>query len=451
MENYTVQMIELLALKQSSTGYQMELIITRNDGHVFNDALEIDTYTYDQLSLLQPLGNRVRLSLYAKWDPYQRSYYSTLVRVNGAFRETLYFACSEDYVSQLKELKQFAPQEASNAAETVGKKNANRAAAGEASAVAVGTVQLGQNRWTMALRWLVIGVMLLLLILRANDLLFNDPAIASSSNVRMPLAQGPTVTKIETNGVGLAPSGFLREMPELLVEKQEPNKLAVSTPEAKPEGKPAVKPVKHPAEVTKPKQGYEIVKLPADKYTYDLPKGYVALTFDDGPSAYTKQLVDILKDNDVAGTFLFIGNNAKRHPDIVEYAYTQSMSVGNHSWDHSKLTRVNKQSSEANITKANGELNKDGAKSVTLFRPPYGLINEALASVVKDQQMKVLMWNRDPEDWDANTRDEIIDYFEKVNPSGGIYVLHEKKHTVEALPAIIQYLKKKQLKFVIFQ
>ncbi|MNG15747.1 Bifunctional xylanase/deacetylase precursor [compost metagenome] len=127
------------------------------------------------------------------------------------------------------------------------------------------------------------------------------------------------------------------------------------------------------------------------------------------------------------------------------------MSVGNHSWDHSKLTRVNKQSSEANITKANGELNKDGAKSVTLFRPPYGLINEALASVVKDQQMKVLMWNRDPEDWDANTRDEIIDYFEKVNPSGGIYVLHEKKHTVEALPAIIQYLKKKQLKFVIFQ
>ncbi|MNG16227.1 Peptidoglycan-N-acetylglucosamine deacetylase [compost metagenome] len=101
--------------------------------------------------------------------------------------------------------------------------------------------------------------------------------------------------------------------------------------------------------------------------------------------------------------------------------------------------------------KTNKELKDDGLKKVTLFRPPYGSINDGLEEQVEKQHMKVLMWNRDPEDWDANTRDEIIEYFRKVDPSGGIYVLHEKKHTVEALPAIIQYLKEKDLKFVIFQ
>ncbi|MNW14005.1 hypothetical protein D3C71_2121120 [compost metagenome] len=63
----------------------------------------------------------------------------------------------------------------------------------------------------------------------------------------------------------------------------------------------------------------------------------------------------------------------------------------------------------------------------------------------------MLLWNRDPEDWKADTAEEITQYFYNTDPSGGIYLLHEKAVTVKALPAIIEYLKGKQLKFAIFR
>jgi len=244
--------------------------------------------------------------------------------------------------------------------------------------------------------------------------------------------------------------------------KAETNRFDASEAQAEPkqpakEQAPAAekKPVKTDEPATEKKDAADesivIQQLKSDEYTYSWAKGNVALTFDDGPSAYTKQIVDILKDNGVAGTFLFIGKNASNNREAVRYAVEQGMSVGNHSWDHTKLTKLSDKAKLANITQTNDELIADGAEQVTLFRPPYGLINSALAAQVKKQKMKVLMWNRDPEDWNANTHDEILNYFEKINPSGGIYVLHEKKHTVEALPAIIEYLKKKKLKFVIFE
>ena len=47
--------------------------------------------------------------------------------------------------------------------------------------------------------------------------------------------------------------------------------------------------------------------------------GKIALTFDDGPHPlYTPMILDILKDNDIKATFFIIGENAEKHPEIVE-------------------------------------------------------------------------------------------------------------------------------------
>lgn len=51
----------------------------------------------------------------------------------------------------------------------------------------------------------------------------------------------------------------------------------------------------------------------------------------------------------------------------------------------------------------------------------------------------------------AKHPEDIIRYFHQVEASGGIYVLHEDKNTVEALPEIIKYLKDKNLTFVTFK
>lgn len=196
---------------------------------------------------------------------------------------------------------------------------------------------------------------------------------------------------------------------------------------------------------------YDMVELEVGVPYYSLPRGYVALTFDDGPSEYTKQIVDVLKEYGVAATFLFVGRQAARYPEGAEYAAEQGMAVGNHSWDHSDLTLQKPEEQAGNIRQANEQLESLTGHPPLLFRPPYGATDEALAAVVADAGMKPLMWNRDPQDWKAKTAKDIIRYFKKWDPSGGIYVLHEKKATLEALPEIIDYLKERELTFVIFR
>ncbi|PWW08584.1 peptidoglycan/xylan/chitin deacetylase (PgdA/CDA1 family) [Paenibacillus cellulosilyticus] len=451
MTHNTIPMVELLSLEQSSNRYQMEIAITRSSGEANIDWFELDDFTYSQLSLLQVEGYRIRLSLYAKWDPYQRHYYSTIVRIKGSFQETLYFICSNTYIQQLSALRMrlssVQVEEALTSAVDLDKVSAEENSA-PAQQQAAGTARRNKLLRGRGLLWkasLISLLLLLAMMFRMQELLFIDRVDATdehSSNSRSSHPSSVVEAAVSDSQHAVLTVGSANKalIEPLVTAAPKTNTANAAKSETKVQTKDAAS-----------KTNVQHNELKSDGYTYSLPKGYVALTFDDGPSAYTKQIVDILTDNDVAGTFLFIGKNAAKNRSAVGYAVEHGMSVGNHSWDHSKLTKLTDKAKLANITQTNDELVSDGAKQVTLFRPPYGLINSELAAQVKKQKMKVLMWNRDPEDWNADTRDEILDYFEKVNPSGGIYVLHEKKHTVEALPAIIEYLKKKQLKFVIFE
>lgn len=203
--------------------------------------------------------------------------------------------------------------------------------------------------------------------------------------------------------------------------------------------------VKDPAPIA------ELIELEAGLPYYSLPDGYVALTFDDGPSEYTKDIVDLLVEHEIGATFLFVGRHASRMPELAVYAEQNGMRVGNHSWDHHDLVLLSQKKMGSNIERSNKALEKIVDAPVTLFRPPYGSMDERLMDAVADMDMKLLMWNRDPKDWKARSAEEVVQYFRDTNPSGGIYVLHEKKVTLEALPAIIRILKKKELKFAVFQ
>ncbi|WP_310854271.1 polysaccharide deacetylase family protein [Paenibacillus taichungensis] len=198
-------------------------------------------------------------------------------------------------------------------------------------------------------------------------------------------------------------------------------------------------------------ESFEVIDIDKEESFFGLPKEYVALTFDDGPSTLTKQFVDILTEQKVAATFLFVGQKVERNQDAVIYASEHGMAIGNHSWDHSLLPKDTPQDQSESLSKTNSVLESLTHKKVTLFRPPYGAVNNKLVSEVKKLNMKTLLWNRDPEDWNAKKPEDIIRYFHQVEAAGGVYVLHENKNTLEALPAILKHLKEKNLKFVIFK
>lgn len=71
----------------------------------------------------------------------------------------------------------------------------------------------------------------------------------------------------------------------------------------------------------------------------------VYLTFDDGPSSYTAQILDILKANNIKATFFTVGTEIERHTQIFQRTYKEGHSIGVHCyWHNYKAIYENTQS-----------------------------------------------------------------------------------------------------------
>ncbi|MHA6531763.1 polysaccharide deacetylase family protein [Paenibacillus sp. BAC0078] len=441
VEQNAALLIELLSLKHQEDSYQIEVGITHSGGYTQQIFL-IDEFTYLQMNSLGPFeGQRVRLSLYSKWDPFRRTYFSTLIKMNSTFSEPLYFACSEEYVSQLLQFKQqHHPQEEMRTVQ----------AEAELPSEELQPVKRRKDAIRLArpivLRYILFSLLFVLFFLRMDDKLLNS-AEAHENFIKPEKTAGKLVSASPVSEVQLA--SLQGEQDEVLPEPK---------PEQSPEPEPTQEPEQAPEQAPEKAEAaqaqnplVELLELDGSGYDYSLAKGYVALSFDDGPSQYTRQIVDILQEHGVAANFLFIGQNAKQHPEEVRYAAEHGMPVGSHSWDHSEMTKNSIEENRTNLARSVRELEQDTGVPVTIFRPPYGAINSKLAAEVSRQHLKVLLWNRDPEDWKVDTAEQILHYFHNTDPSGGIYLLHEKAITVKALPGIIDYLKSKKLKFAVLK
>jgi len=68
---------------------------------------------------------------------------------------------------------------------------------------------------------------------------------------------------------------------------------------------------------------------------------YVAMTFDDGPSAkLTPKLLDLLAAHHIKATFFLIGQNVAQKPDIVAREVGEGHEIANHSWSHPNLAKM---------------------------------------------------------------------------------------------------------------
>ncbi|MCE3203931.1 polysaccharide deacetylase family protein [Paenibacillus sonchi] len=452
LEQQAALIVELLSLEHKQDGYQLEVGLTGSGGFT-RKVLLIDEFTYLQMNMLaSSQGHRVRLSLYPKWDPFRRTYFSSLIKMNSTYSETLYFACSEAYVSQLLQLKQltFPPPEADAVPTELPSPEPQQTGPLTRSA---GTFRLARP---IVLRCILFSLLFVLFFLRMDGTVFNSAEAHEDFNEQelsarssVPVTYVPVIHQASFEGTE-AEAVPVPETGQVLEPEGE------AETEAEPEAKPVVEPTAGPVTDAEPDAEaqsplVETLELDGSSYEYSLAKGYVALSFDDGPSKYTQEIVDILLAHGVAANFLFIGQNAQHYPQAVRYADEHGMPVGSHSWDHSDLTKNSSGENHNNLLRSVQVLEQNTGRPVTVFRPPYGAINGSLAAEAGKQKLKVLLWNRDPEDWKADTAEQITRYFHNTDPSGGIYLLHEKAVTVKALPAIIEYLKSKQLKFAIFR
>src|ERR1700676_2389621 len=178
---------------------------------------------------------------------------------------------------------------------------------------------------------------------------------------------------------------------------------------------------------------------------------YIAMTFDDGPSAEnTPRLLEMLKQRNIKATFFLIGQNAASNPDIVRQILADGHEVGNHSWTHPQLSKLSDDRVTTEINKTQDAIKEASGFTPTLLRPPYGAITARQREWIESQfGLSIILWSVDPFDWTRPGASVITQrILSQVRP-GAIILSHDiHKQTVDAMPATLDALSAKGYKFV---
>ncbi|MCA9335174.1 polysaccharide deacetylase family protein [Candidatus Saccharibacteria bacterium] len=148
----------------------------------------------------------------------------------------------------------------------------------------------------------------------------------------------------------------------------------------------------------------------------------IALTYDDGPSAYTNQIVDAFAAHGSRATFFMVGNMAQNFPGAAANVVAHGNQVGNHSVGHGMLTSMGPQGAAADIQQAQQMI--AGATGVVpaIMRPPYGETNAAIVAAVG---MPEIMWSYDSMDYATHNTESTYANVTANAQCGGIVLMHD--------------------------
>jgi peptidoglycan-N-acetylglucosamine deacetylase len=185
-------------------------------------------------------------------------------------------------------------------------------------------------------------------------------------------------------------------------------------------------------------------------------KHEVALTFDDVPDVrFTPQILDILKQYGVKATFFAIGNRVSAHPELVLRIVREGHEIGNHSFTHPNLPKVDNTRFHEEIQRTDKVLSSIINAHSKLFRPPYGNITEPQILWLASHKYKIINWNVDSLDWKGLSAQQVMENVLGHIHNGSIILQHggggdkeDLSGTIKALPVIIRHLKSKGMKLV---
>ncbi len=155
----------------------------------------------------------------------------------------------------------------------------------------------------------------------------------------------------------------------------------------------------------------------------------LALTFDDGPSESTPEILDVLAEHRARATFFLLGSNAERLPDVARKVARQGHETGNHSYSHPRFYLSTPRTIASEIARGQQSLEGVLGKRPSLFRPPYGVRWFGMFPALEQQGLSVVMWSVCGYDWER-PGDWIARHVLRHGGDGDVVLLHDGKTTV---------------------
>ena len=179
----------------------------------------------------------------------------------------------------------------------------------------------------------------------------------------------------------------------------------------------------------------------------------VSLTFDDGPSpTYTPQILDILKEKGVRASFFVVGQSVEKYPEIARRIVAEGHDIGNHTYSHRDLVPSTRKIVLNQLEKADLAIRTATGVRTRIFRPPRGMISNAVRSLVVSKGYRIILWTTSSMDWSRISPRTILMRLKWFTRSGGIILFHDsgalirkegasRGNTVQVLPMLIDYLR----------
>ncbi len=178
------------------------------------------------------------------------------------------------------------------------------------------------------------------------------------------------------------------------------------------------------------------------------PAGYIALTFDDGPSGrITQRLLEGLEARGVQATFLLCGYRLEDYPETAQAIFNAGHEIGIHGYSHKDMSKMTVAQVIEEIEET-AALLPQGCAPVFL-RPPGGAVSSSVCNAAAQTELAVLNWSVDPRDWEDPGAQAVQAAVMHAVKDGDVILLHDMYNgTVDAAFAIIDRLQAQGFKFV---
>ncbi|MDE5563266.1 MAG: polysaccharide deacetylase family protein [Clostridiales bacterium] len=185
-------------------------------------------------------------------------------------------------------------------------------------------------------------------------------------------------------------------------------------------------------------------------YSVETDEKAVALTFDAAWGAdKTLGILETLEQKDACATFFLVSFWAEKYEnELKTLAASDRIEIGTHSATHPYMSKLSKSQIELELSTSKSLIERISGRKIDLFRPPYGDYSDSLLNVAKEQGLYTIQWDVDSLDWKGISKEQIASRIVSKCRNGSIVLMHnDGKHTLEALPSIIDGLRAKGFTF----
>ena len=171
-----------------------------------------------------------------------------------------------------------------------------------------------------------------------------------------------------------------------------------------------------------------------------------------GSFKITQKGLDVLKEHQVPALFFVTGHFMEQNPELVKRMADEGHIVGNHTWHHPDLAKVNKEKFNEELQLVEDKYKEiTGQEMVRYLRPPEGHFNQQMLDWAKERGYYTILWSLAYMDWDVN-KQKGADYaynqiLARMHP-GAIVLMHSiSSDNAECLNKLIPELRNEGYEF----